>query len=46
MPLEKLMADKEPVWKEIQQKYGLKDYKIDDLVQWSFKLAADGAIDS
>ena len=36
MPLEKLMADKEPLWKDIQQKYSLKDYKIDDLVQWSF----------
>lgn len=36
MPLEKLMADKEPLWKDTQQKYGLKDFKIDDLVQWSF----------
>lgn len=36
MPLEKLMADKEPLWEETKKKYGLKDYKLDDLVQWSF----------
>lgn len=36
MPLEKLMADKEPFWKEIQKKHGLKEYKLADLVQWSF----------
>ena len=36
MPLEKLMADKELVWKDIQQKCGFKSYMIDGLEQWSF----------
>ena len=37
--LAEMMADKEPLWARMVERHGLKDYRIDDLVNWSF---ADG----
>jgi len=34
--MEKLMADKGPVWDEIVKKYGLKPFKLQDLTNWWF----------
>lgn len=36
MPLEIIMADKEPLWKKMQQKYGLKKHSYQQVSSWGF----------
>ena len=40
VPLGQLMADKEPLWKKIQEKHGLDKVDLDQLVQWPFAEAS------
>jgi len=34
--LAKMMADKEPLWSRMREKYGLKPYTLEQLVNWGF----------
>jgi nucleoside-diphosphate-sugar epimerase len=36
IPLQTFMADKEPVWAEIRERHGLKDYTLEQLTNWRF----------
>ena len=40
VPLGQLMTDKEPLWKQIQEKHGLDKIDLDQLVQWPFAEAS------
>lgn len=34
IPLAEIMADKEPLWTQIAERYGLKNYSLSDLATW------------
>ncbi len=40
--LSEMMADKEPLWTEIRRKYGLQDYRLNELLDWRFSDAVFG----
>jgi len=36
MPLQTVMTDKEPIWKTIQEKYGLEKHRYENVSYWGF----------
>lgn len=40
IPLSDVMADKEPLWQQIQEKHSLERIDLDKLVQWPFAEAS------